>query len=114
MPDKDESIVINFTQKDILADPPELKLVNDGTCQHSHFLISKDLDRVECGKCGEKLNPMYVLVQLSRVENRYRSKLASLREKISKINKKKKFKCGHCGKFSDLTRTVRFRALDGG
>ena len=35
-----------------------------GECTHDKFIVDDKKLEVECGKCGERLNPMWVLVQL--------------------------------------------------
>jgi len=40
-------------------------------CTHRNFLVDERSAVVECGQCGEKLNPMWVLQQLARDDARF-------------------------------------------
>ena len=78
--------------------------VTDFKCRHNKFNVDPRLGTVECGICGEKLNPMWVLDQLCNHESRVWVQYERVRELAIKTRDKLRCKCQHCGK---MTRIVR-------
>ena len=74
------------------------------TCRHSNFLVDVSLQEVECGKCGQKLNPMFVIERMANEESRGRSLLTELQEDIEKSKNKMRCKCEHCQKMTRIQR----------
>jgi len=35
-------------------------------CKHTKFIVDESLNEVECGICGEKLNPIWVISQMAK------------------------------------------------
>ena len=73
-------------------------------CQHNKFKCDESLAYVECGICGEKLNPIWVIKQFTYPGNRLESHLEYLKKLISKANAKNRCKCRHCGKMTVIQR----------
>lgn len=72
------------------------------SCQHNKFIYDETLGYVECGLCGEHLNPMWVLAQFTRKEARAVRYLAQLERLVADTRAKTKCKCQHCGKMTDI------------
>lgn len=73
-------------------------------CKHNKILYDEALSSVECAICNEKLNPMWVIKQLSEKEHRAHRRIEDLTALADKAIAKTKCKCEHCGK---ITRIVR-------
>jgi len=84
-------------------------LVKETKCFHGEYIVDERLDHVECGKCGEHLNPMYVLKRIAMEESREHEALYNINIALEDAAKKTKWKCGHCGKFSDIRLPARIR-----
>ena len=75
-------------------------------CQHSPdgntYVVDQAQQTVECGKCGAKLSPYWVMLQLADRESYWH------RNWERYVNAKKQFearvrtKCRHCGKMTEL------------
>lgn len=81
----------------------ELKRFND-KCRHNKYIVDPQLATVECAICGEKLNPIWVLTELSHKEARARNVVDDLKEQAEKTKNKLRCKCQHCG---EMTRILR-------
>ena len=73
-------------------------------CNHSNYLVDTSLQQVECGNCGEKLNPMYVIEQMCNAESLQRRRLDELKKEVEKTEQKMKCKCNNCNKMTWITR----------
>ena len=71
-------------------------------CKHGQFLVDPEKAEVECGYCGEKLNPMYVLEKLCSEESRFTRERKRYIAILREFKKKSRCKCKHCGKFTDI------------
>ena len=88
----------------------------DGKCNHAwrsvprgdsavrlvdaHYLIRDGETEVECGLCGERLDPMWVLRRLAGEETRWRQTLERYQEEMQRLAERKKTKCDHCGQLT--------------
>lgn len=73
-------------------------------CRHNKYIVDRTLSAVECGICGERLNPIWVLEQLCDQESRARQHLNALKDKAEKAKEKNRCKCEHC---KNMTRIQR-------
>lgn len=73
-------------------------------CQHNKFMVDKRNAFVECGLCGEKLNPIWVLEQLCNKEARVIRHAEELERVAVKAAAKNKCKCEKCGEFTRIQR----------
>ena len=73
-------------------------------CQHNKFIVDETLNTVECGICGDKLNPIWALAQFSKKEARVRQSVEAAQEIAKKAEAKNRCKCEHCKK---MTRIVK-------
>ena len=74
------------------------------TCRHSNFLVDSSLQEVECGKCGAKLNPMYVIERMANKESMSRNAIEELSAIVEKTKDKLRCKCQHCHKMTRIQR----------
>lgn len=73
-------------------------------CKHNKFLVDEELGYVECGICGEHLNPIWVISQLCNREARAWVKLNDLNKLAIEASQKNRCKCEHC---KQMTRIVK-------
>lgn len=79
-----------------------LKKVHGFKCQHNKWLVDDKLAYVECGICGEKLNPMWVIGQMCYRETRANMRIAELDRTAELAANKNRCKCQHCGKMTKI------------
>lgn len=74
-------------------------------CDHTDtdYVVDVSDSQVECGTCGNKLNPMWVLEQLARREHRFHEAEKTYREAIARLEKRQKTKCQHCGEITKIS-----------
>lgn len=81
-------------------------------CLHRRATIDAEARLVECADCKASLDPIEFLALLAREETR----LDRLRESNAAVSKmldeKRRFKCAHCGKFTDVTKSGRENRYD--
>lgn len=85
--------------------PPEgLTLIRDwGKCSHGQFLVDESKAEVECGKCGEKLNPMWVLARLAGDDTKFHEAAKRYQEEMKRLNERSTTKCNYCGKMTRIS-----------
>ncbi|WCH25215.1 hypothetical protein [Aeromonas salmonicida] len=71
-------------------------------CRHNKFIYDETLGYVECGICGEHLNPMWVIEQFTNKESRVVRYLEQLNRLVDETRAKTKCKCQHCGQMTDI------------
>lgn len=107
------------------ADAPMLKMVDKysgGACNHrNHFvdgggafgrqlvdvqyLIRDGETEVECGGCGAKLDPMWVLQLLAHKETQWERTRQRYHEEMQRLAKRSRTTCEHCGKMTAISRS---------
>lgn len=78
--------------------------VHSYACQHGAFIIDTALEQVTCGRCKERLSPMYVLQQLTRQETRYHELHARYADEMARLATRSKKKCEHCDKITRISK----------
>lgn len=75
------------------------------TCSHHSgpFLIDDTLAEVTCGRCKQKLNPMFVLKQLMYSESRWHASFARYQGEMKRLSERSKTKCEHCKKMTRIS-----------
>lgn len=73
-----------------------------GRCQHNKFIYDETLGYVECGLCGEHLNPLWVIGQFTDKESRAVRYLAQLEQLVADTKAKTRCKCQHCGEMTNI------------
>lgn len=65
---------------------------------HGPYLVNEYLATVECQTCGEKINPITVLMELAKNESTWNARMDRVRAEILELEERSKFKCAHCGR----------------
>lgn len=95
-------------------DAPILKIVTDwGTCQHRHwpgtlrpvtYNIREGETEAECGCCGVRLDPMFVLRTLAGRESEYERRRKVAAEETKRLNDRSRTKCEHCDRMTRISK----------
>jgi len=83
-----------------------LTVVHHGLCRHERFEVDEKLAEVKCKACGEKMSPMWVLVQIAHRENRLAERLLNLRTECRLLEGRVRTKCDNCGKMTRIRSSV--------
>ena len=101
------------------ADGPMLRLVDRydrETCNHQtyfaaggglrdvHYLIREGETEVECGNCGTRLDPMFVLRNLAKKESDWNRTREVYQEEMARLKDRQRTTCQHCGKMTRISR----------
>lgn len=74
-------------------------------CFHQHgYLVDERAADVTCAACGEKLNPMWVLMQLMHKEHRWHELHARYQDEMQRLAERERTKCQHCGQLTRISR----------
>ena len=73
-----------------------------GKCNHMRMTVDDDLDTVACDDCGEKLNPVAVLMRFATEETMLERRRESLRDLHQKLDARLRCKCQHCGQMTRI------------
>lgn len=73
-----------------------------GKCQHMHMTVDDELATVACDDCGEKLNPVAVLLRLANEESRWGQRANELRDALQRLDQRQRCKCQHCGQMTRI------------
>lgn len=82
-----------------------------GKCQHQRVEVDEKLAEVRCTDCNEKLNPVNVLIMLSREDDRLRDRWAVMRAEIRLLGERTRTKCDHCGKFTRVKLRANYQEV---
>lgn len=75
-----------------------------GGCAHNKFIVDDKKLEVECGECGERLNPMWVLTQLASRDMRMHEAARRYKDEMKRLDERSRTKCDHCGKMTRISR----------
>ncbi len=86
--------------------PPMLEKVQPSvsSCQHRRLLVDEAKSDVTCKDCGERINPIWILNEMSKKESWHRTQVMDMRRRIEKLSSKLRCKCEHCGKMTRIER----------
>ncbi len=73
-------------------------------CYHRRFTVDDKLQEIECRDCGQKLNPMFALIQLVRQETRYHELHARYEDEMRRLGERSKTKCQHCDQMTRISK----------
>ena len=76
-----------------------------GKCQHKRVEVDELLAEVTCRDCGEKLNPIAVMVRMAQEESRLGRRIAELKQLQVDLEKKQRTICKHCGRTTPVRPT---------
>jgi len=108
--DDDENCVIKLPVKFKARAPDERTLVSPWEvlkhveCDHlmATYIINEREADVECGRCGTRLNPMWVLKELATSDRRYAQMKESAKQASERRADRVRCKCQHCGKMTRI------------
>ena len=78
------------------------KKAKRNTCSHNNILVDPELYQIECGDCGEVLDPIAYMISLCGKEQICEYRINRLREKEEEIKNRLRTKCNHCGKMTTI------------
>lgn len=88
------------------TDQRGLRLVRyvQGACQHSTstFIVDEKLAEVQCGDCGAKLEPIWVLRQLCEKEARWNQRRTEFLELQEATRERTRTRCQHCDQMTAI------------
>lgn len=82
------------------------EVAKSGGCSHLFcgYVVDEALAEVECGRCGAKLNPMWVLNRLANEDRRMAKSQERYQDEQRRLAKRSRTKCDHCGKMTRISR----------
>jgi predicted RNA-binding Zn-ribbon protein involved in translation (DUF1610 family) len=83
-----------------------LTVVHSYRCRHSRFEVDEKLAEVTCRDCGEKMSPMWVLIQIAYEERTLNDRLIALKTECQLLSGRVRTKCDHCGKMTRIRSNV--------
>ena len=83
-----------------------LSVVHPYKCRHPHFEVDEKLAEVTCRACGEKMSPMWVLIQIAYNERVLSDRLLNLRTECRLLEGRVRTKCEHCKKMTRIHSNV--------
>lgn len=86
-----------------LFDETFLLIKKTGCLQHGPFTVDAELADVICDKCGEKMNPIQVLLIMARNETKWHEAGKRYGEEMKRLRERSRTKCRHCGKITPIT-----------
>lgn len=74
-----------------------------GKCRHMNMTVDDELATVACDDCGEKLNPIAVLLRMAHEESRWGQRAAELQQALQRFSERERTKCQHCGHMTRIS-----------
>lgn len=101
----DKIVAIPIKHRDSVGDKvlelvPEYQLRK---CRHTRYEVDRALAQVTCKDCKEKLDPMYVLVQIAHGETKYHDLHARYQDEMGRLSNRTKAKCEHCSRMTRIS-----------
>lgn len=103
--DSDQNVTVLPVKK---QEPVEnvLNVVHSYKCRHPHFEVDEKLAEVKCRACGEKMNPIWVLIQIANDERMLSDRLIALKTECQLLAGRVRTKCEHCGNMTRIRSNV--------
>lgn len=79
-------------------------LHQEGRCAHINTQIHEDLAEIVCRDCGEKLNPIWVLIRMAKAETKWAISRAEYIKAREQLAERSRCKCIHCGSMTPIRR----------
>lgn len=76
--------------------------VGKSKCYHDQFVVDESKDAVECAKCGETLNAMWVLNYLATRDRNMSENFQRAHQAMDRLNERRRTTCEHCGKMTRI------------
>lgn len=90
-----------------------IKSYEKRNCLHKSIAVNSELAQVECKDCGEKLDPLAILVRMSEEQtlwwhraSEYRSRYEEYMKLDQELAHKHRCKCEHCHKMTRIDRRI--------
>lgn len=94
--------------KDVGKSGQMLEIKHHTDCSHfvrpQSFLVDRDRVEVECGKCGQLLNPMAVLSWMAVEETGWHRVGKQYQNEMRRLDERSRTKCEHCDKMTRISR----------
>lgn len=88
-------------RNEVVVEPGHLGDPDKMTCRHHRTTIDQYARKVKCRDCGVDLDPIDVLNILAHEDARPRRSREESDAATARLKEKSRFKCAHCGKFTD-------------
>ncbi|HMF66121.1 MAG TPA: hypothetical protein VK602_00755 [Phyllobacterium sp.] len=77
----------------------------DGTMRCVTYVLSNEGEtEVECGACGTRLDPMFVLRRLAHEETKWHDTRQRYNDEMKRLDERTRTKCDNCGKMTRISR----------
>jgi len=103
-------------KKDIKKLPIRNKRSDDGKlflvpppvdkCSHFNgpFEVDEDAGKCICKNCGGEVSPMFVLMNLMKMESRWMRSRTSYKDEMKRLAERSRTKCDNCGEMTRISR----------
>lgn len=107
-------LVVDFSPGVLKGDPrpeaasmlasngPSVEFALEGKCRHLNIDVCEDKAEVTCRDCGEKLNPIWVLMRMAKEETKWAYRRSQFIEARAELEKRQRCKCQHCGNMTRI------------
>lgn len=82
------------------------EVAKSGGCSHLFvtYIVDEALATVECGQCGEKLSPTWVLQKLANNESHNARIREKYQDEMKRLKERSRTKCDHCGNMTRISK----------
>ncbi len=100
---------VRFKRRDG-EDAPSLRLIRRygfrDECDHRNttYIVCEGESQVECGRCGTKLEAIWVLTQFAHSEMRWYRSRERYQDEMKRLSARSRTKCEHCGRMTRISR----------
>lgn len=98
--DKITPLPVKFKERDA---GERMLVVTAGKCLHGLYSIDETLLHVECRKCGERIDPMTVLVEMANHESMWSETGQRFQEEMKRLAERSRTKCERCGHMTGIS-----------
>ncbi len=71
-------------------------------CGHSVIIVDEYKSEVECESCGEKLNPIAILLRIASEESIWKVKIQGIKAMEKRLEERRRVKCEFCHKLTKI------------
>lgn len=72
-------------------------------CVHGSYEYDEETRQIFCAKCNELVDPVSALKRMSHYLTTLQMKISRHKVEMEKIEKRKRVKCQHCNRFTNLS-----------
>ncbi len=99
----DGSTILQIVDPFVTGGCGHIYFERDGEWRQVTYIVRPGETEVECGSCGTKLDPMWVLKQLAGRESNWNRSRQHYREEMARLRARQKTKCEHCGQMTRIS-----------